>query len=444
MRTKRDAAAELAEKLVQVLEAQRGLGPASYPLTLRRLAELADPSAAPELIRKAAAKKKPFAERVVLVQAKNLDAPVFLAEDTDQQAASPPVLEFLLNSVCSPNNPTAGPTELKAKLPAKLQKPFVAALGRRLEENDLPPGVAVIPVKTKKRLHLLRYALPPAPEEVLAKNLMRVLGAQRSLGEDAYPLTLARLVELTQPGVAKSLVKGAIAQPAIQETVLLAVKNHPETPVALAEDGDLLAGSELLLETAVTVARTKTDHVCTLAKVKKKVIPDLQKPLEDAIRQRIETRSLPPTIGCLRKGKNWVLFLMGDVLTAPPRRTKPARSEEAPPVPGKKEEPQAPPSEKGAPPTLVPPAGAFAAAFDEAFQRLDRQKGSHNFVSLVDLRRALPMDRQTFDAGLRNLRQAGRYSLSGAEGRHGVSLEQQEAGIVEDGSLLLYVSRKLP
>jgi hypothetical protein len=58
------------------------------------------------------------------------------------------------------------------------------------------------------------------------------------------------------------------------------------------------------------------------------------------------------------------------------------------------------------------------------------------------LRRALPHDRATFDRELRELRRAGRYSLSAAEGRHGIQREEQEAGIREEGSLLLFVSRK--
>jgi hypothetical protein len=85
----------------------------------------------------------------------------------------------------------------------------------------------------------------------------------------------------------------------------------------------------------------------------------------------------------------------------------------------------------------------FAKAFDEAFRRLDVQKGSHNFVSLVDLRQELPIDRQTFDSELTNLRLAGRYTLSAAEGRDGISPQEREAAIPEGGTVLLYVSRKL-
>src|SRR5262249_50052675 len=61
MPSKPDLATLLAEKLLHTLEAQRALGADAYPLTLRRLAELSDPQAPPELVLKAAG-KRPFAD----------------------------------------------------------------------------------------------------------------------------------------------------------------------------------------------------------------------------------------------------------------------------------------------------------------------------------------------------------------------------------------------
>ena len=84
----------------------------------------------------------------------------------------------------------------------------------------------------------------------------------------------------------------------------------------------------------------------------------------------------------------------------------------------------------------------FVHLFDETFARLDRERGGHNHVSLVDLRRALALDRPAFDAVLQDLRRSARYTLSAAEGRHGLHAEEQEAGIHEDGALLLFVSRR--
>jgi len=86
----------------------------------------------------------------------------------------------------------------------------------------------------------------------------------------------------------------------------------------------------------------------------------------------------------------------------------------------------------------------FAAAFDAAFHELDRQRGSHNFLSLVDLRQALArFSREQFDHGLRDLRAAGLYGLSAAEGIHGIRPEDRDAGIEEAGTLLVYVSKKV-
>jgi mRNA interferase RelE/StbE len=84
----------------------------------------------------------------------------------------------------------------------------------------------------------------------------------------------------------------------------------------------------------------------------------------------------------------------------------------------------------------------LAAALDRAFDRLDRQAGGHNLVSLADLRGELGAhDRAAVDAELHRLRQAGRYSLAAAEGRHGLTPAERDAAIADDGRLLAYVSR---
>jgi hypothetical protein len=91
----------------------------------------------------------------------------------------------------------------------------------------------------------------------------------------------------------------------------------------------------------------------------------------------------------------------------------------------------------------LPPPADFERRFEDAFRRLDRDQGGHNFVSLAFLRPALAdVPRAAFDSELQALRVAGRYSLSGAEGRHGLTGEEQVAGIMENGTLLLYVSRR--
>ena len=107
MASKRTPALELGEKLCAALRAQRDRGPESYPLSLQRLVELADPHAEPALVDKAVA-GKPFKDTALVAQKNNRAAPVALAEDLEKLAASPRLLEFVLDQLCSPGSPTCG------------------------------------------------------------------------------------------------------------------------------------------------------------------------------------------------------------------------------------------------------------------------------------------------------------------------------------------------
>ena len=84
----------------------------------------------------------------------------------------------------------------------------------------------------------------------------------------------------------------------------------------------------------------------------------------------------------------------------------------------------------------------FASAFEAAFAKLDHERGARGLVSLVWLRQEIPVERAEFDEGLNALRRAGQYTLTAAESRSGISPEERDAGIFEQGSLLLYVSRR--
>ncbi len=424
----RDAASELAANLVRVLESQRSLGSSAYPLPLRRLAEVTDAGAPPELLQ-AALKKRPFKDRIVCGHAKHPDAPVALVEDTDQLAASPLLLEFALEQVCTPASPTCTVTKLKAQVPLKLRSKFEAAVNQCIRENTLPESAAVVLVKKQPQLHLRRYELPRPPEEKLVESLVRVLRAQRALGSSAYPLTLRRLLELTHPDAPEAIRKKAVAWPTFKQAVVLglSVKDPLQSPIALMEDKELLAESTLLLETALREKRTADHQVLTIAELKSKVAPALKQLMESALCRKVQARSLPPTLGCLLQKKKPVFFLICDVRggTAGPGEASTACD--------------------GAPqPAAAADRADFAQLFDDAFRRLEANQRTGNYVSLKDLRAALPaFDRVTFDAELRKLREARRYTLSAAEGRQGITREEQEAGVVEDGALLLHVSRRL-
>jgi len=264
-----------------------------------------------------------------------------------------------------------------------------------------------------------------APALELADKLLRVLQSQRGLGAGAYPLAVQRLVELTDPAAPAALVKKVLAKRNFQKEVALAHARLLDAPIALAADLGVLAASPLTLEFLLRQNRTPATQAFSVAALKKKAPGKVQKPFQDAVNRQIADGALPPTVGWISIKGGRLLFLLSDL-----HRSEAARPKEQP-------------TPTAAPATAVVPT-ALPIDFDAAFDRLDRQGGGHNFVSLVALRQALPIEREQFDQQLRQLRQAGRYTLSAAEGRDGISPEERAAGILEEGSLLLFVSRSTP
>ncbi len=409
---KANLAVELAEKMLRALEARRD----TDPLTLQTLAAQVDAQAHADLVL-AAAGRKPFAEQAVVARKKDLAAPVALRDDLGRLADSPRLLQFALEATCTPAKRTHPAKRLAAKLVPELRGPFTEAVARRVRENSLPPFAGHRAEKGVVVLFL--QSLPPLPpprkpEVALAEALLHSLEERRRQGADHYPTTLRTLLG----DVDAKLAKKALGQSAFKGGVVRALKTHPDTPLALASDAEALVGSPLLLEFLLRAARTEATNAFTAADLKKKLVPALRQPFADAV-ERGEG-ALPAEVGCVSlKGKK-LLFFVGDM------RRGASLSPLSP----------LPEGERG--------AVVFEPAFDAAFARLDRDRGGHNFVSLVDLRRAVPLPRTDFDAGLNRLRAAGRYTLSAAEGRHGLGDEERAAGLAEDGVLLLYVSRRSP
>jgi len=411
MAKKPDPIADLSAKLLQALGQQRVLGPASYPLTLARLGELADAAAPPELVLQAS-KKKPFHGKVLLVQPKDVNTPLALLGDLEQLARSHLLLEYVVSSVCTPAAPTIDPAKLKTKVPAKLKPAFAAAVTRAVQENALPASIGIVTVKNKPHLHWKQWPLPRDPVEVLAEGLVRALQARKQAG--AYPATVRQLAD----GISAAQLKQAVAHPIFAAAVVLGTKDI-EGPAALADDRAALAGSALLLTTAFTRSKPGSAQALSAAELKKQVAPALVPSFVAAVTARLEAGELPAGFGRVWRHsagkKDWLLFALADAGSVPPALAEVA----------------------------APPPVDFAAQFEEQFTQLNRAAGGHNLISLVELRRAVPVDRATFDAELLQLRRAGLFVLKLAEGRHGVSPAEQEAGIVEDGRLLLYVARKL-
>ncbi len=410
----------LAGTLLEVLRRQRAGG--EYPLSVARLAVLAGPGVTAEQALKTLVRRGLVAE-VALGSKKDYAAPLALAEDAERLATSPQLLEFALNRACAP---PAKPLQPLAKVAAQVERPLrpalEAELRRRLEEGTLPAEAAGQVVRGKPHFYLKRFPPPKPPDLDLSERLVRALEGQRDRGPTAYPVPLDRLVELA--GAAPAVVKKALAAEPFLSQALVAMARKADAPVALAADRDALAASPLLVRAALGAACSADNQAVGVADLKKKLVPTLRQTFEAALARHLAAGTLPAGVGCLRIKKKPYLFLLAD-LGAPVPAAQPAVAQKPPP------------------PALAPPQD-FARHFEEAFDRLDRERGSHNLVSLVGLRRALPVDRAAFDAELQRLRREGRYSLSAAEGRHGISPEERDAAIPEDGSLLLFVSRRAP
>lgn len=105
------------------------------------------------------------------------------------------------------------------------------------------------------------------------------------------------------------------------------------------------------------------------------------------------------------------------------------------------------PATAGAPgPEAAPEAHPVTAAHSErlanAFDAIDRETGRDNMVSLVRLGKDSGLSPTEMHNVLDGMRQSGEWTMTGAEGRHGISDEERKYGLHQGGSLLLYLSRK--
>jgi hypothetical protein len=416
--------ADLAQKLLTTLEQLRPSG--DYPPTVERLAALADPQATPEQVKKAL-NKKPFAERWSIINKKDLHSTIVLVEDGERLVAGPQLLEYALGLLCSAEKPVHPLTKVVNKVEKTLRPAFKAALERGIVENSLPPTVGMVMVRGKPQLYLQRFPPPPPPPpkkkpaEELSEKLVQVLNRQRELGDDAYPLPLDRLYEMTDATATAKVRKQALGKEPFRAQAMLALPKRADSLVALAADRARLLASPHLLQSVLTAARTPDNQAVAATDLVKKLPKNLHGDFRAVLNRRMSERALPDGIGLLYSKKKPLLFLLADLNAAP---------SPSPPEPMELKQ------------ESFTQKIDFIPLFEKAFAHLDRERGGHNHVSLVELRRAVPVERAAFDAGLQQLRRAGRYSLSAAEGRHGLRDEEQEAGIHEDGSLLLFVSRR--
>ncbi|MBI1918066.1 MAG: hypothetical protein HYS12_25520 [Planctomycetes bacterium] len=418
-------AQELAERLIAALRSQRDSGP--YPVPLQ---QLLDAIGADKKLVKKALTHEVFRRQVIVAAPKDPEAPAVLAEDRGRLVASRKLLEYTLASVCTPKKRMAGIGTLKDEVAPELQQDFEAALRRQVDESTLPDSVGVVTIDGEFALY--RTALAPEASFVLAAKLLDDLRGRRERGR-LYPVPLSEMVREVQPGAAQTLIDRAVADKTFKKQAVVAMAKQAGAPAVLKGDEHILAASPLLLEFVLSITHSESNQAIPVTDLKKKVSKDLQRPFESAVQDALTGFALPAGVGALRIKKKDHLFLMRDVNAAGPLPREDLPVAATPTT-------LAPPSEERAGDGR--PALDFGTAFDEAFTRLDQQRGSPNFVSLVDLRRELPVDRDTFDRELRDLRRAGLFSLNAAEGREGLTHEEQAAAIREEGTLLLFVARK--
>jgi hypothetical protein len=428
---KKKPAEELSEKLLHALQTRRAEGGSAYPVPLNDLAAGVDPTVKPSLVKQAVA-AEPFRSQALVAAPSRPNSPVALTDDRDRLTSSEVLLLYLLESTTSARAPLANPDRLAGLLDPALRDIFNESLHRRLAEQALPEGVETIGGGQGPELALKRFL---RPAHLLALKMGRALRERKERADDGYPLTLGQLVAQVEPAAPPDLIRQALAEKDLKGKVLLALPNSPDSPLALTEDAEQLADWPPLLAAVVAAIRTEDNQAPPAAGLGKKLARPLQGTFAQTIRRHLQEHTLPPGVGLLRiKGKEH-LFLLEDVSSSWPTLAETPRREVPPPARQPATEPE---------PAPAPEPIDFPRLFDEAFERLDRERGSHNLVSLVRLRQEVPVDRARFDAGLHDLRRAGRYTLSAAEGRHGLSPEEQAAGIREDGSLLLWVSRRAP
>jgi hypothetical protein len=414
---KKKAAELLSEKLLRALQARRSQP--DYPPTVAQLASTADPAAKPGPLRQALT-HQPFAGAAVVAVPRKADSPVVLADDSDALAESDRLLRYVLEAATTPNAPLATPARLLDALEPRLHLTFRAALERRLDHDRMPAGIEILAGSEGPDL-MLAGRLSAAGD--VALKLLHGLETCRREGD--YPLLLSRLLRRVAPEADPDLVRGALKDRLLKPHLLLAVPGHPDSPAALSEDAARLLDWSSFIPAVLGVVRTAENQAVPVKDLKSKVSKPLKVAFAEGLDRHVSAGHFPPEVGLLRIKRTPYLFLLRDLPAAPP--SPPTSRDQAPLAP-------AAPAEST--------DADFACRFEEAFARLDRERGGHNLVSLVPLRQALGLGRAAFDAGIEQLRRAGRYSLSAAEAREGISPEEQAAGLREQGALLLFVSRR--
>lgn len=143
-------------RLEAILDSQRDLGTDAYPMTVRRLLELAhQPEQAAAAFRSVRGSRIVMTAKANATSAEVLEALVFLTGDTDTVVASDPVLLRVLQGRRTAATDLFTISNLSGHLPTKLQSSFKSQVSRRLESARLPAGVGWLRLRGHPYLFLL-------------------------------------------------------------------------------------------------------------------------------------------------------------------------------------------------------------------------------------------------------------------------------------------------
>jgi len=299
----------LAERMLDTLRARREQGPTAYPLTLRRLAQIAQPEADERAVLQTA-NEEPFLAAAIVAQKNELDTFVALREDKAELAESPSLLQNVLDQVCTDENRLWPLDKLAGQLDGDLQEIFTESVQRFVQENRLPEPVGVQSNAKGPQLFLKR--LPPAPPprrgpDILADQLVEKLREQGRPGSPEFPLSMKRLIELSGTTDEK-VAKKAVTLPAFLDHVAVVARKLPETPVALREDLPAMAASPRVLEFAMNTVCNEAKPPCAPDKIAAKLGPMVQSAIVEAVKRRIETKDVPEAVGIFAMKSGPVLY----------------------------------------------------------------------------------------------------------------------------------------
>lgn len=158
----------------------------------------------------------------------------------------------------------------------------------------------------------------------------------------------------------------------------------------------------------------------------------------DAHTKETETLSIIRTLVESAPGKNTTSNEPVQMSVLPPpknsaRATKPYE----PPKTTQSITPEKPATKKTARPVELTKMG------NEVLQAMQKLRDKFNYIDLADIKKALPhLSIPQFHGTMQSLRQVGKIALHVGEGRHGISDEQQQVGIPEEGDLFTHASLK--